>query len=55
VLLLAIIGREAGDRWEDWRDHLHYVDYAVLAAIVIAIVYLVIRRRRGGAAATESA
>ncbi|HEY1275088.1 MAG TPA: DedA family protein [Thermoleophilaceae bacterium] len=55
VLMLAIIGREAGDRWEDWRDHLHYVDYAVLAAIVIAIVYLVIRRRRGGAAATESA
>jgi membrane protein DedA with SNARE-associated domain len=55
VLMLAIIGRAAGDRWEDWRDHLHYVDYAVLAAIVIAIVYLVIRRRRGGAAATESA
>jgi membrane protein DedA with SNARE-associated domain len=55
VLMLAIIGREAGDRWEDWKDNLHYVDYAVLAAIVAGIVYLVIRRRRGGRTATESA
>ena len=35
VLMLAIIGREVGDRWEQWRDHLHYLDYAVVAAIVI--------------------
>jgi membrane protein DedA with SNARE-associated domain len=49
VLLLAFIGREAGDHWEDWKDSLHYVDYAVLAGIVIAIAWLVIRRRRGSA------
>ena len=48
VLALAIIGREVGDRWDQWRDHLHYVDYAVLAAIAIAAIYL-IRRRRGSA------
>jgi membrane protein DedA with SNARE-associated domain len=49
VLMLAIVGREVGDRWEEWRDNLHYVDYAVLAAIVVAIVYLIVRRRRATA------
>ena len=29
VLALALIGREVGDNWEDWRDNLHYLDYAV--------------------------
>jgi membrane protein DedA with SNARE-associated domain len=46
VILLALIGREVGDNWEEWRDHLHYLDYAVIAAIVIGVVYLLIRRRR---------
>ncbi len=45
--MLAIIGREVGDRWEEWKDYLHYFDYAVIAAIVIGVVYLLIRRRRG--------
>ena len=55
VLMLAFIGKQAGDRWESWKDSLHYVDYAVAAAIVIGVVYLVIRRRRAGGPATESA
>ena len=46
VLMLGIIGREEGDNWEDWRDKLHYVDYAVLLAIAAGVVYLVLRRRR---------
>ncbi len=46
VLMLAIVGREVGDRWDQWKDNLHYVDYAVVAVIVIAIGYLLIRRRR---------
>jgi membrane protein DedA with SNARE-associated domain len=46
VLMLAIVGREVGDRWDDWRDKLHYLDYLVLAAIVLGIVYLIWRRRR---------
>jgi membrane protein DedA with SNARE-associated domain len=49
VLMLGIIGREVGNRWEEWRDYLHYGDYLVLAAILAGIVYLVIRRRRRNA------
>src|SRR4051794_5308603 len=46
VLLLAIIGREVGDRWDQWRDNLHYLDYAGIALVVIRVVYLIVRRRR---------
>jgi len=46
VFLLAFIGKQAGDNWENWKDSLHYVDYAVGATIVIAVVYLFIRSRR---------
>ena len=46
VTALALIGREVGDNWEDWRHNLEYLDYVVGAAIVVGIVYLLIRRRR---------
>jgi membrane protein DedA with SNARE-associated domain len=46
VFMLAFAGKEAGDNWTRWKDGLHYVDYAVLAAIVLGIAYLVLRRRR---------
>ena len=55
VFLLTFIGQQVGDRWETWKDKLHYVDYAVAAAIVIGIVYLVLRARRSRSGATESA
>ena len=57
VLLLTFIGKQAGDNWESWKDNLHYVDYAVGAAILGGIAYLILRarRRRGaGPAATET-
>ena len=47
VLMLGLIGREVGDNWEQWKNHLHYVDYAVVVAIIAGIVYLLLRRRRG--------
>ena len=50
VLMLTFIGKQAGDNWESWKDSLHYVDYAVLAAIAIGIVWLVVRNRRRAAA-----
>jgi membrane protein DedA with SNARE-associated domain len=59
VLMLTFIGKQAGDNWEDWKDNLHYVDYAVAAAIVLGAAYLLIRARRrkkagGGDPAPES-
>jgi membrane protein DedA with SNARE-associated domain len=54
VLMLAVIGREVGDNWEQWRDKLHYLDYAVLAAIVAGGIYLLIRNRRGGGPSEEN-
>jgi len=53
VFMIAFIGKEAGDNWESWKEHLHYVDYAVIAAIGIGIVWLFVRyRRRRGADTT---
>jgi membrane protein DedA with SNARE-associated domain len=46
IFMLALIGREVGDRWGSWKDSLHYVDYAVAVLIVLGVVYLVVRNRR---------
>jgi membrane protein DedA with SNARE-associated domain len=55
VLMLALIGRGVGDNWEQWRHNLGYLDYAVLAAIVAGIAYLLVRRRgRGPDAQSET-
>ena len=54
VLMLAIIGREVGARWEDWRGYLHYFDYMVIAAVVLGVVYLIVRRRRAGTQAEST-
>ena len=48
VLMLALVGKSVGDNWEEWRDHLHYLDYAVALAIIALVVYLVVKWRRGG-------
>jgi membrane protein DedA with SNARE-associated domain len=48
VTALAVIGVQVGDNWEHWKHNLEYVDYAVVAAIVVGIAYLLIRRRRNG-------
>jgi membrane protein DedA with SNARE-associated domain len=45
VLMLGLIGREVGDRWDEWNDRLHYFDYAVAAGLVALAVYAVIRWR----------
>ncbi len=55
IFMLTLIGREVGDRWESWKDSLHYVDYAVAVLIVLGIVYLVVRNRRKPRAAGEPA
>lgn len=47
IFMLAFIGKQVGERWTQWRDSLHYVDYAVLALIVLGVAFLLLRRRRG--------
>ena len=47
IFMLTFIGMQVGERWEAWKDSLHYVDYAVAAGIVIGAVYLYVRYRRG--------
>ena len=54
VLALAFIGKQAGDRWESWRHHLQYVDYAVVAAVVLGVAFLLLRRRRARALAERA-
>jgi membrane protein DedA with SNARE-associated domain len=46
VIAFGVLGNQVGDRWKDWQESLHYVDYAIVAAILGAIVYLIVRRRR---------
>ncbi len=48
VFMLTFIGLQVGENWTQWKDSLHYFDYAVAALIVVGIVYLVVRRRRNG-------
>jgi membrane protein DedA with SNARE-associated domain len=52
VFLLTFVGKQAGASWKDWKNSLHYVDYAVVALVVIGIVWLFVRARRRRAAAT---
>jgi membrane protein DedA with SNARE-associated domain len=46
IFMLTFIGKQVGDRWESWKDNLHYVDYAVLAMIVLGVAFLIVRARR---------
>ena len=48
VLMLGLVGRSVGDNWEEWRDNLHYIDYAVVVAVAVLAVYLFVKWRRGG-------
>jgi membrane protein DedA with SNARE-associated domain len=49
----AILGNAVGENWDEWRNHLQYADYAVLAALVGFAVYLLIKRRRRGGSGEE--
>ena len=46
VTALALAGRAVGDNWEDLQSQLHYLDYALVVAIVGGVVWLVVRHRR---------
>ena len=46
IFMLTFVGQKAAENWVDWKDSLHYVDYAVAVAIVLGAVYLAVRWRR---------
>lgn len=46
VFALGWVGQLTKSNWKDVKDALAYVDYLVVAGVVIGIVYLVIQRRR---------
>jgi membrane protein DedA with SNARE-associated domain len=48
VLALGVIGEKLGSNWEKIRPLLHYLDYAVVVAVVMLVAWAIVRRRRGG-------
>jgi membrane protein DedA with SNARE-associated domain len=46
VLGLALVGESVGHNWTSTRKGFEYVDYAIVALVVIGVVYAVLRRRR---------
>lgn len=47
VLGLAIAGHALGGDWESVRKSFEYVDYAIVALLVVGVAYAIVRRRRG--------
>jgi membrane protein DedA with SNARE-associated domain len=45
VLALALVGEAVGSEWTNVRKGFEYVDYVLLAAIVLGLVWLAARRR----------
>jgi membrane protein DedA with SNARE-associated domain len=50
---LTLVGVWAGTRWKTIEGRLKYLDYAVAAVIVVAVVYLFVRWRRSRAGASH--
>ncbi|MHB8532792.1 MAG: DedA family protein [Solirubrobacteraceae bacterium] len=48
VLALGLAGEALGSSWKDARKYFEYVDYAVVALVVIGLVMWIVRRRRAG-------
>jgi len=48
VFLLGYVGEKLGSNWEKIRPLLHYLDYVVVAALVVLVVWLIVRARRRG-------
>ena len=49
VAMLGYVGYKLGASWEKLQPYLHYADYLVVLALVVLVVYAVVRWRRRGA------
>lgn len=50
VIALAFAGHALGGDWTSVRKGFEYVDYVIVALLIIGIVYAIVRRRRRGPA-----
>ena len=48
VLALALAGHALGNEWTTVRKGFEYVDYAIVASVVVGVGYWIVRRRRVG-------
>jgi membrane protein DedA with SNARE-associated domain len=55
VLGLAVVGNAVGGEWTNVRKAFEYVDYAVVALVVVGLAYVWMRRRRGRETARNAA
>jgi membrane protein DedA with SNARE-associated domain len=46
VLALALLGKGVGSNWEHWRHNIGYLDYVIVTAVVVGVIYWLVRRRR---------
>ncbi len=46
VIALALAGNALGGDWTTARKYFEYIDYAILATVVIGTAYLIVQRRR---------
>lgn len=53
VVGLAFAGKALGSEWKTVRKGFEYFDYAVVALIIMGVVYLLVRRRAARRAAAE--
>jgi membrane protein DedA with SNARE-associated domain len=47
VIGLALAGEAVGHNWTSTRKAFEYVDYAIVALVVVGVLFLIVRRRRG--------
>ena len=43
----ALVGKAVGHNWQQWKNHLDIVDYVVVALIVLALAWWLLRVMRG--------
>jgi membrane protein DedA with SNARE-associated domain len=55
VLMLGYVGVKVGDNWEHIQKRLEYVNYAVIAGVLVLVVWWAVRRRGRRAAAGAGA
>ncbi len=53
VLALALAGHALGGNWTSVRKDFEYVDYAILALVVVGVGYWIARRRGGSGASVD--